>query len=335
MKKKLIIFRVIGNKTVGLGHVYRGLSILKELNKLNYNIKFITDNKNILARQILLKKNLKCMISSRLNIIKNIVGQKPDLVINDILNTSKSDVYPLKQNNIKVINFEDLGKGIKYADLVINELYENPIIKYNNIVWGHKYALLREEFFNIKPKKFPKKVKSVLITFGGTDNKSITRKTLEHIYDYCNVANIFINIVTGPGYLKYSELQNMVLEKNMKNISLTHSTNVISKYMLKSDIAICSNGRTVHELAHLNITSIVISQHNRELTHNFSNPKNGVISIGKYDKIKTKRLLLQSFTNLVQKKDFRFKLYKKLQKIKFNNRKRVVKLISNLCNEYQ
>ena len=88
----------------------------------------------------------------------------------------------------------------------------------------------------------------------------------------------------------------------MKNISLTHSTNVISKYMLKSDIAICSNGRTVHELAHLNIPSIVISQHNRELTHNFSNPKNGVISIGKYDKIKTKRLLLQSFTNLVQKK---------------------------------
>ena len=65
----------------------------------------------------------------------------------------------------------------------------------------------------------------------------------------------------------------------MKNISLTHSTNVISKYMLKSDIAICSNGRTVHELAHLNIPSIVISQHNRELTHNFSNPKNGVFQL--------------------------------------------------------
>ena len=62
-------------------------------------------------------------------------------------------------------------------------------IKYNNIVWGHKYALLREEFFNIKPKKFPKKVKSVLITFGVTDNRSITRKTLEHIYDYCNEAD--------------------------------------------------------------------------------------------------------------------------------------------------
>ena len=64
MKKKLIIFRVIGNKTVGLGHVYRGLSILKELKNLNCNIKFITDNQNILAYQILLKKNLKCTISS-------------------------------------------------------------------------------------------------------------------------------------------------------------------------------------------------------------------------------------------------------------------------------
>ena len=57
-----------------------------------------------------------------------------------------SQMYIIKQNNIKVINFEDLGKGIKYADLVINELYENPILKNNNIVWGHKYALLRRIF---------------------------------------------------------------------------------------------------------------------------------------------------------------------------------------------
>ena len=53
--------------------------------------------------------------------------------------------------------------------------------------------------------------------------------------------------------------------------------------MMESDIAICSNGRT-EELAHLNVPSIVISQHDRELTHNFSKKHNGIESLGKYKK---------------------------------------------------
>ena len=47
-RKKKVVFRVIGNHLIGLGHVYRSLSIARELN--NYDIFFISDisNKNLL-----------------------------------------------------------------------------------------------------------------------------------------------------------------------------------------------------------------------------------------------------------------------------------------------
>ena len=49
-----------------------------------------------------------------------------------------------------------------YADLVINELYEKPLIKGNNIIWGHKY-FLRDEFLKSKPKKFSENTKVFLL----------------------------------------------------------------------------------------------------------------------------------------------------------------------------
>ena len=42
----------------------------------------------------------------------------------------------LKSLEIKIINFEDIGLGSKYADLVINELFDEPLNQFSNTVWG-------------------------------------------------------------------------------------------------------------------------------------------------------------------------------------------------------
>ena len=88
---------------------------------------------------------------------------------------------------------------------------------------------------------------------------------------------IFIQIVTGPGYRGFTHLEKIVSQTS--GVSLTHATGVISSMMESADIAITSNGRTVYELAHMNIPGIVIPQHEREETHSFAQEQNGFIKM--------------------------------------------------------
>ena len=73
-------------------------------------------------------------------IADRILDLKPNLVINDILNTKKNYILKLRSKGIKVINFEDLGAGAKHSDLTINELYETPEFPGKNILWGRNIS---------------------------------------------------------------------------------------------------------------------------------------------------------------------------------------------------
>ena len=155
--KKTIIFRVIGEKKVGLGHVYRCISLAQDF--YNNEIYFITEKKNNLVKKIISKSKYQLVICEKENINKKIFSLNPHIVINDILNTKKPDVVPFVEKGISVINFEDLGNGAKYANLVINELYDKPINKLRNTLWGSNYFFVRDEFKNLKPSNFPWRTK--------------------------------------------------------------------------------------------------------------------------------------------------------------------------------
>ena len=175
MNKPLIIFRVIGNQKIGLGHIYRALTIADELK--DNKIIFVSDltNKKILIN--LVPNNYNILVFKKSEVIKKIIKMKPDLVINDILSTKIIDVLPLKENKIKTINFEDLGLGAKYADLTINEIHDKPLNNNKNTLWGSNYFFLRKEFNKTTPISFNIKISNVLITFGGSDQYNLTLKT--------------------------------------------------------------------------------------------------------------------------------------------------------------
>ncbi len=69
-----------------------------------------------------------------------------------------------------------------------------------NHYFGHKYFLLRDEFLYSKIKQIDKKVRNILITFGGVDPNNYTKKVLDSIYEFCIQKNITINIIAGFGY---------------------------------------------------------------------------------------------------------------------------------------
>ena len=326
LKRRRIVFRVIGDMEAGLGHIQRALTLAHEIT--DHEIRFVCDTKSKGAADKLAGLEYWLGIYKPEEIEDQIIALKPDLVINDILDSSPDYIRKLRSNNISVINFEDLGEGAALANLTINELYDEPLVPGENILWGREYFFVREEFHDAKPNQFNEAVGSLLIMFGGTDPSDYTRKILHVIKDFCGQKNIKIYVLTGGSYPFMKELEEEIRQIRPAKIEFLHSLGVVSDIMEKVHIAISSNGRTAYELAHMNIPSIVLSHHERENTHRFAREENGHIPIGIYKGVETDKRILEILDHLVVDASFRGLLFNRLKPFQFiHSKKKVVDLI--------
>ena len=326
LQRKKIVFNVIGNLEIGMGHIYHSLALAHEIT--DHEIIFVCDKKYKIAVDKIASTDYKVIPSD--DTVETILNLKPNLVINDILNTDENYIKVLKEKKIIVVNFEDLGSGSKFADLVFNELYDKPQYPEANYRWGYEYLALRDEFYDSVPHQFVEDVKDILITFGGSDQNNLTLISLKSIIKICQKNNIKINIVCGSAYIFKNELETYLKTVEYKNIELTYASGVISKIMEKTQLALSSNGRTVYELADMNIPSIVISHHDREATHSFASLEKGFINLGIINE-STNKNIKEKFEKLVYDKDYRELLFMNIKKYNFReNKQKVVKTILEL-----
>ena len=325
LKRKKILFNVSGYKEIGLGHVYNALSIANEI--LNHEIVFLFDKKSKLGFSIIKKLNYNCILQTDNEIVEDIKKLCPDIVINDCLNTDLKFINILKEENFKVINFEDIGLGSHKADLVINAMYNNEN-KIKNHFFGSKYFILRDEFLSLKLKKINHTVKNVLLTFGGVDPNDFTLKTLNSISDFCIKNNIKITVILGLGYNNIN-----LIKRSFFEIKIVKNTKFISNYIQNSDIIFSSAGRTTFEAASLGIPTIVLCQNKRETTHFFAHKSNGFINLGLGIDLKN-QTILNVFKDLCFDKKKRIMLNEMLCKNKLREgKKQVLKLIKKIIDE--
>jgi len=324
IRKKHILFVVTGNSKVGLGHVYNTLLIANDI--LNHRISFLVDSDSDMAYHKIASKNYPVFKQEHENLVDDIKLLKPDVVINDRLDTNAEYVEELKALTYKVVNFEDLGTGAKKADLVINAIYPEKRVL-NNHYFGHDYFVLRDEFVFSKQKEVTEEVKNILITFGGVDPNNYTKKVIQTIYKYCQVNNIKITVITGFGYQKYDTLE------EFHNIDIKQNVTNISAYMLQADLVFTSAGRTVFEIASLGVPAIVLAQNERELTHFFASSKFGFLNMGLGNNV-SETDLFSNFIELVESFDNRNHMSELMKKRNLKkSRKTVIQLIQNLINE--
>ena len=307
---------------------YVSLSIAHEIK--DHDLIFICDQKYDLAVKKIASKDY-CVLSSD-DVLTDIVGIRPDLVVNDTLDTDYNFINTLKDNAIKVVSFEDFGSGASICDIVVNELFDEPLNNNSNVLWGHEYMVLRDEFDNASPNLFNDTVKSLLITFGGSDPNNLTCKSLFHLKELLITNNVKVKVIIGSGYKFIDEFNHLCedLLNNGLNLEVFNSVEIISPIMEDTDIALCSNGRTIYELAYMNIPSIVISHHRREDTHTFSSLKNGFINLGIFNE-EIFSELKSSILDLFRNNHYRYLLYLNMNEISFHgNKKNLVSKIEKL-----
>jgi spore coat polysaccharide biosynthesis predicted glycosyltransferase SpsG/CMP-N-acetylneuraminic acid synthetase len=329
LRRKRIVFRVIGDEKVGMGHIQRALTLAHEI--IDHEIIFVCEANSQIAVIILEGFDYWLKVCKPDEIEDKIVALEPDLIINDILDSDPNYIRKIRAKNISVINFEDLGEGAELTNLTINELYDDPLIAGENILWGQEYFFVREEFDDAKPNKFHETIQGLLIMFGGTDPNDYTRKILRIVKSVCRKNNIKIYVITGGGYPFINELEEAINQMVDADIEYHHSINVVSHIMEKVQIAISANGRTAYELAHMNIPSIVLSHHERENSHKFTREENGHIPLGIYKGAETEEKVRETLERLTADRVYRKMLFDRMEPFKFTkNKERVVNLIHSM-----
>lgn len=325
IKNIKIAIRVDADNKLGLGHVYRGITLA---NRILNNLYFIMDEKKHLGVEKVKEYNYKIItFKDKIDMYNKLLMLKPNVMINDILDTSYEYMCNLKEMGYFIVNFEDLGIGSKYADVLINALYERTDPPENSY-FGHKYVCLRDEFIIFPFKDVKPNVKEILIIFGGSDPNNLTLRTLRSI-EKLGLTNVKINVILGLGYECYDELQiyiNELINKDYR-IEVNKNIKIMAKHIVNSDVAVTSNGRTVYEIASLGVPCISISQNEREMRHLFSYICRGIKNLGVESNV-TEEIIASTLKEIINDYDLRKNMSKSMAEFNLiKGTDRVIKLI--------
>jgi spore coat polysaccharide biosynthesis predicted glycosyltransferase SpsG len=283
--QRRILIHVIANKKIGLGHVFNILTILPHFDQ--DEILIVMNKKNNLGNKKFINKSYKIkFFQNQKELFKIIHEFSPNIVFNDVLDTKPGYIKKLKKANCFIVNFEDLGEGSKFANLVFNPIYFKKST--STKLFGEKYACVREEFRN----KIPKLSKnSVVITFGGVDPNQLTLRLLKILEQHCPKYKIYI--IIGNEFSHKAQILKTIRKLRLKklNIEVVIKSDRISKFIDKSMFAITANGRTVFEVASRNVPLITISANSREENHKFSKIKKIGYHLGLHSKVSNKKIL--------------------------------------------
>ncbi|MCC7553346.1 MAG: UDP-2,4-diacetamido-2,4,6-trideoxy-beta-L-altropyranose hydrolase [Methanobacteriaceae archaeon] len=308
VNKRRIVFKVDAFNKIGTGHIYRCMSMASKL--LYHDILFVLNKKHELGIDILKKYDIPFVLHGNdKDLYKKIDEFKPDVVINDILNTSLDYISTLKSKGYFVVNFQDLGKGAEVADLVFDP-FEESNLNDRNVFKGAMFYILKEEFFFQQPKIITQDVKNVLLTFGGVDNNNFTEKVLDAIID--SGYSKQIHVILGPGYSNKKDIEEKY--KTHLNISIFSNINNISDFMVSADIIFTSAGMTMYEVCSLGVPCICLCQDELELSRTFGNSSNGFINMGLGNNL-SKEDISNQFIKLVNDFNLRKEMNKKMLSI--------------------
>lgn len=277
LQRRNIAFIAYGSENIGMGHIYRILTLSNKFH--NDNIFFYSQEDNLLGIEKIQSLNYPVKTYKNTDtLIQQLKQDNINIVINDILDTDISYISKLKENKFFIINFEDTGSGVKNANIVFNALYEwsNTSIESH---FGYKYEILREDIYLYPIKKsVDKDIKRILLSFGGTDIENATLKVLQSLIALDISSHI--TVILGVGY-QYTQILNDFLNTiDSSNITVIQDIKFMSDYIYENDLVISGNGRMVYEVVSLGVPLIVVSQNEREMTHIFPTICQGIAYLG-------------------------------------------------------
>jgi spore coat polysaccharide biosynthesis predicted glycosyltransferase SpsG len=278
-QKKTILVKAAASPRIGTGHVYRSLSLAKEL-KDEFNILFHTNNIPQ-VKALVQEQGVRYFVNES---VANVVeGRKVDLLLFDQLGDDEGLFEKLKVRfpRLKIVALDYFNYDNGFVSAIINLFNHNPekpkpdkdSIQYYE---GLEYAIIREELqdYTSRAKKIPQKARNTLVTFGGVDSKGNTGRALQ-LLGMAGLSDVKVEVILGPLW------GGKPLEASAPNIHFYHSipSSSMANFMAEADLAFCGAGTTMLELLSLGTPTVVLPQNDLEERFAISVEQRGVIKV--------------------------------------------------------
>lgn len=315
-----IIFRVDSSTQIGSGHLMRCLTLAERKRKqYQADIIFVMRDLEGNLIDLVVQKGFKSIILPKSNVDYNLDGYEEWLTVPQNVDAEevKNILQDIGQVDLLIvdsyaidINWETIVRPFVKQIMVIDDLanrkhdcdilldqnfYLDKESRYNGLVpnycrlfLGPEYALLREEFYEVKKnlRKRDGAIKNILVFFGGSDITNETMKALKAIV-MLERADITVNVIVGQS----NQHKDMIASfcDNYDYMNYYCQVDNIAEFMNEADLSIGAGGTTTWERCFMELPSIVVSiADNQHAGCEFISENAGIIYyIGKNDFIST------------------------------------------------
>jgi spore coat polysaccharide biosynthesis predicted glycosyltransferase SpsG len=229
-----------GGEKIGFGHITRCISLYQAFEEKGITPELIINGDD---RTLGLLQHKNYHIINWLkekNKLLEIIDTATSVIIDSYL--ASKPLYDRVSQRLsgKLIIIDDFNrleypKGIVVNPSIYGDKLSYPKKNGATYLLGKEYIILRKEFWDIPPKKINKKVKNVLITFGGMSHYNLAYRIVSY---FKNRFDFHFDIVDTR--------KNRFTAREMLNL------------MLKADICISGGGQTTYELARVGVPTIGI-----------------------------------------------------------------------------
>ena len=111
-------------RATGLGHAYRALTLADRL--IDHDVHFVVSSEHELAAALVRGRFYALTEMAPGDEFQTLRALEPDVIVSDVLDTSKTEMEALHELGAALVNFEDLGSGAAVTEVVVNTLYDEP-----------------------------------------------------------------------------------------------------------------------------------------------------------------------------------------------------------------
>ena len=165
---------------------------------------------------------------------------------------------------IGLLVIDDVANLEQYeADIILNQNIDAERLNYNCnsdsiLLLGAKYILLRKEFLQHfeQRRTLPDKVRNILVTFGGTDSKNITKRVINAM-NRIGDSDLRVKIFIGPSNRHANSIEKELTQAPYA-FECLKNPNDIPAVLNWAELAVTSAGSTCWELSYMGVPSITV-----------------------------------------------------------------------------
>lgn len=285
------LLRADAGPTIGLGHLWRCLSLGEALRRSGAKCVFLTNGVTSIKDQVTAfgfdVETLDGVEPGGVDDLAKtfaMAGQYPcDIVVVDSYSIGEDYLERLRGAGLFVVAIDDLAPHPFSCQVVANEGAHAHELPYRSssgdtkFLLGPKYALLRPGFWEVPPRTVRRTVENVLVTLGGADRHNLMPRLLDLLDKLAG--RFTVTAIVGPFFENRLEIEDTA-KRCRRSVRLVNAPDSLRDLMLEADLAISAGGHSVYELAAAGTPVVTVQVADNQAGHLRTLAAEGVVRLG-------------------------------------------------------